>query len=344
MSHPVVSVIIPTFNRRVLLERAVQSVLAQTFEYFELLIVDDGSTDDTRLFLERLRRRDPRVRFLVHEKNRGGSAARNTGIRAARGAYLAFLDSDDTWHPQKLERQVDVLRDAPANVGLIFSGHRLIDKEGTVMQTWAVDPEFQGELAEPILKGYFYSIITVLARREVFETVGLFDERLPSCQDWDMWIRVSKHYRMRGVPELLADILEHVEPQRISNIVQTRTDGYDAIARKHLRMTSISDRRIRSKHLFKQGRSFIKRFQLKAARRSFLRSFFYNPLHVRAAFYWGATFWGIGVFYGLEPSTTAILSLHKQHLDALSSESTTPPPGVQRKMGARIPESVPLYD
>lgn len=105
---PLVSVVIPTYNRAEFLPRAVESVLRQTVDDFELIVVDDASTDDTEAVVERFD--DPRVEYVRHGTNRGGSAARNTGIERSSGEYIAFLDSDDEWYPRKLERQVEELR------------------------------------------------------------------------------------------------------------------------------------------------------------------------------------------------------------------------------------------
>ena len=112
---PKVSVIIPTYNRAHLVGRAIRSVLNQTYQDFEIIVVDDGSTDNTEEVVKSFN--DPRIRYIRHEKNRGGSAACNTGIRAARGEYIAFQDSDDEWLPEKLEKQMQVFENTPTGVG-----------------------------------------------------------------------------------------------------------------------------------------------------------------------------------------------------------------------------------
>jgi len=105
MKNPTVSVIIPTYNRAHLVGRSIQSVINQTYQDFEIIVVDDGSTDNTEDIIKEFQKKDKRIKHIKHNKNKGGSAARNTGIRAARGEYIAFLDSDDEWMPTKLEKQ-----------------------------------------------------------------------------------------------------------------------------------------------------------------------------------------------------------------------------------------------
>ena len=108
--NPTVSIIIPTYNRAHLIGRAIQSVLNQTYQNFEIIVVDDGSTDNTEEMIKEFQKHDKRIKYIRHEKNRGGAAARNTGIKVARGEYIAFQDSDDEWLPEKLEKQMDVFQ------------------------------------------------------------------------------------------------------------------------------------------------------------------------------------------------------------------------------------------
>ena len=127
ISNPGISVIIPTYNRAHLISRSAKSVLAQTYPDFELIIVDDGSGDNTEEIIEALA--DPRIRYLRHESNRGVSAARNTGIRAARGDYIAFQDSDDEWLPQKLEKQLGLFeQDNRGDLGLVLCEHLSVNE------------------------------------------------------------------------------------------------------------------------------------------------------------------------------------------------------------------------
>src|SRR5690625_3525723 len=144
---PTVTVVIPTYNRAHVVHRAIDSVLGQTFADFELIVVDDGSTDGTEAVLSTYT--DPRIRYLVQLVNRGVSAARNRGIKEARGEFVAFLDSDDEWFPEKLERQVNRFKRAPDNVGLVYCG---VETVGRPSGPWIYEPAHRGDIYNKLLE------------------------------------------------------------------------------------------------------------------------------------------------------------------------------------------------
>lgn len=182
---PKVSVIIPTYNRAWCLAEAVDSVLAQELRGFELIVVDDGSTDDTPRLIEGY---GEAIRTLRRE-NHGVSAARNAGIAAARGELIAFLDSDDLWLPGKLRRQVEFFTSHPE--ALICQTEELWVKNGRRVNPGKRHRKRGGMIFEPSLDLCLVSPSAVMVRRELFERVGLFDESLPACEDYDLWLRVS---------------------------------------------------------------------------------------------------------------------------------------------------------
>jgi len=182
---PTVSVIIPTFNRDWCLRDAIDSVLAQTFIDFELIVVDDGSTDRT---LEILSEYGDRLR-RIHQINRGVSAARNCGIGVSTGRLIAFLDSDDLWLPEKLAVQTaffELNRSA-----LICQTEELWIRNGMRVNPRKRHRKPSGLIFEPSLTLCLVSPSAVMVRRELFNEVGLFDEQLPACEDYDLWLRVS---------------------------------------------------------------------------------------------------------------------------------------------------------
>jgi len=183
---PEISVIIPAYNQSRYLGEAIRSTLAQSFGDFEVVVVDDGSTDDTKAVA--LAFDDRRLRY-VYQANRGLSAARNTGIRHARGAFLTFLDSDDLFMPDKLALLSSALRENPA-LGLVAGQAVLIDHLGRfVGETFDKGPPSDGS---ELLLGNPLHVGSVLLRREWQERVGLFDETLRSYEDWDLWLRLAR--------------------------------------------------------------------------------------------------------------------------------------------------------
>ena len=200
-SSPTVTVIVPTYNRAHLVSRAIRSVLAQTFQDWELEVVDDGSTDNTSTVVEAFR--DDRIHYLKLEVNRGAPAARNTGLRAARGAYLAFLDDDDVWLPMKLERQVEALQTTILpNVGAVHCGVLLFSDQGE--RQLDLDG-IRGDIYEQVLARSLPIGVgsSLVVRRAVLEAGILFDEALPDFGDWDYLLRVSRQYQVEYVPEPL---------------------------------------------------------------------------------------------------------------------------------------------
>lgn len=204
---PRVSVIIPTCQRPIPLRRAIDSVLAQTFQDFELIIVDDASDDSTGHVVKSVP--DTRIHYIRHNTNKGGSAARNTGVKNARGEYLAFLDDDDEWLPEKLAAQCEVLDHSPAEVGVVYTGYFRIDRVSGKIVSQRI-PKKKGDLYDALhLENCLGSTSSVLVRKECFEKVGFFDESLPSFQDYDMWVRISKYFQITYVNRFLLKYYIH---------------------------------------------------------------------------------------------------------------------------------------
>lgn len=188
MKSPTVSVVIPTYNRARLVMEAVDSVLEQSFRDFELVVIDDGSTDGTA---ERLAPYGDRIR-LCRQENRGASAARNAGIRRARGRYICFLDSDDLWLKDKLQAQMDlVVRDPLVKV---CHTEEIWIRRGVRVNPMKKHRKYSGWILEKMLPLCIVSLSSVLIAREVFDQVGLFDESLPACEDYDLWLRIGRRY------------------------------------------------------------------------------------------------------------------------------------------------------
>jgi len=192
---PRVSVIIPTYNRSRMLKEAIDSVLSQDYPHFELVVVDDGSTDATAELLQAY----GQDLVVIRQPNRGVSAARNAGIAAASGRYIAFLDSDDLWLPQKLTRQVRFFNQYPD--ALVCQTEEIWMRNGRRVNPGLRHRKLSGMLFEPSLHLCLVSPSAVMIRRSLFRAVGRFDENLPACEDYDLWLRVGSRHPVYLIPE-----------------------------------------------------------------------------------------------------------------------------------------------
>jgi len=197
---PAITVVLPVFNRPQLVGRAVSSVLAQTFSDFELIVVDDGSTVD--LLRECNVLQHPRVRY-IRQANHGPAAARNTGIAAARGQYLSFLDSDDVMLPNNLACLHDRLANAP-QAGVAHGWATIVDHRGAELQF--TKPILEGRVFRHYLLQNSTPIGTLLMRRQCFTSAMCFDEHLPLFEDWELLLRLSFHYDFVATPTRVARI------------------------------------------------------------------------------------------------------------------------------------------
>lgn len=221
-----ISVVIPTYNRAPLLARALDSVMTQTYPARDVVVVDDGSTDDTAQVLSRY----PSVRSIHLPGNRGGATARNVGVEASQGTLVAFLDSDDEWLPRKLERQVAVFYERP-DLGAVYCRFFAHD-DRTGVRREQHPPLYRGKIRDVLLSGRCPRTTSLfVVRREAFERVGGFDTGLPGFQDTDLWIRMSAHWEFDAVDDALAIVHSHSGP-RVTTDVEARKEALDAFLAK----------------------------------------------------------------------------------------------------------------
>jgi glycosyltransferase involved in cell wall biosynthesis len=226
---PTISVVIPVFNRPAAVRRAIESVLAQTCQDFEIIVVDDGSTDGTAAVVAAFA--DHRIKLIRHGQKRGGSAARNTGIRASSAPYVAFLDSDDEWLPTKLERQLDVFERSSEQLGLVYTGAEWLWPDGSVSQRI---PRREANLSRTLLtKNVVGETSLGMVRRSALDAVGGFDETLPSSQDMDLWLRICERFPADVVPEALVRVSKGNDRGRITANVSGSVSGRDLYCQKH---------------------------------------------------------------------------------------------------------------
>lgn len=232
MRDPLISAVITTYMRPVsVVQRAALSAAGQTYRNLEILVVNDapeetalsGAIGDMLASLS-----DERIRYLVHEHNAGACAARNTGILASRGEFIALLDDDDEWLPEKLARQLRGF--TGGRTGMVYSP--FYNVTGDLPGEETVYGGASGNLLMALLRNNDIGGASVpLIRREVFDTCGLFDESLQSSQDYDMWLRIAEQYEIRYVDELLSR--RYVQEECITSDIAKQVQGVYAFTRKH---------------------------------------------------------------------------------------------------------------
>jgi glycosyltransferase involved in cell wall biosynthesis len=198
-TYQLISVVIPTYNRANVIGAAIQSVMRQTYQNHEIIVVDDASSDDTESVVKSFS--DRKIIYVKHQQNSGAPSARNTGIEKARGACIAFLDSDDEWLSEKLEKQMEVFERSP-QIGLVYTGFDVVLERGKVLRSF-LKPD-RGRVFERLLSENFIGTTSsAMAKRELLQKIGGFDPLLKSCQDWDLYLRLSQICDVDVVPEVL---------------------------------------------------------------------------------------------------------------------------------------------
>ena len=288
---PIVSVILPTYNRAHLVGRAIRSVLDQTYQDFELIVVDDGSMDNTEGMVKAFK--DPRIRYIRHEQNRGGAAARNTGIKAAQGEYIAFQDSDDEWLPEKLEKQMRIFEKASAQVGVVYTGFYAINGDRKTYMPHVNIKIKEGNIHNELLKQNFVTTQAVVLRKECFEKAGMFDENLPRLQDWELFIRISKYYIFKYVDEPL--VLAFFSPDSISANQEALIKAYQLIMETHF-VNLKSDRKVFASVQYSIGNTLCQAGCMREGKEYLLQALRSYPLNIKYLVTAFASLFGEGAY------------------------------------------------
>jgi len=209
-SKELVSVIMPVYNGEDFLAKSIRSVLNQTYERWELIIVNDGSVDSSSNIA--LKFADIKgVKYYEHEKNKGIPSARNTGIKNSNGSLIAFIDQDDVWVDKKLSIQIETLKDLNYTYGIVGTGVYIINKSDQKIDKRIPDrlPKKEGDLVRRTFMGGAVITTTSLVRKDCFQSVGLLDESLFGCDDLEFWVRAAKEWKMYNIKEPLAKKRKH---------------------------------------------------------------------------------------------------------------------------------------
>jgi glycosyltransferase involved in cell wall biosynthesis len=279
---PRVSVIVPAYNAAVYLPHAIDSVLAQTFVDWEIVVVDDGSTDHTQSVVESYRPALADKLQYIHQSNHGLPAARNTGIKAARGEFIALLDADDVWLPQRLERGVQVL-DSDPEIGLVHARVARIDTKGMVIGQLKVDPKYMsGRIAHDIYIRRAHIVCpTVMFRRHCLDKAGWFDESMRATEDRDLWFRIALHFKIEYIDEILA--YYRLSPSSMTSDLDRLLGGQLYFVSKHYRSgcaTRMEQLQALGNIYRELGDSLFRGGALTKAIGSYLRAVGYNPLSI----------------------------------------------------------------
>lgn len=286
-----VSVVIPTYNRAQLIERAVNSVLRQSYNDLDIIVVDDASTDDTRDRVAALQQVDQRIRYLCHDTNRGSQVARNTGIQAAVGKYIAFLDSDNEWLPQKLYLQMALFSQKADSLGAVYCGFQRVSMDGEMLEEDM--PRLRGYIYQQALVDWVADTSTMVVSRDILEKIHGFDDGIKAYQEWDLCIRLARECEFDFIPECLVLYHQHTLPTISKDYLRNAYGFLDLVKAHQMEILQECDAGVLSKHYRTAGRFFIRAGRLDMAKRFFLKSIRTSPMNYKALLSLGGTLLGI---------------------------------------------------
>jgi glycosyltransferase involved in cell wall biosynthesis len=260
-SHPLISIIIPTYNRGFLITRAVLSVLQQTYNNLEVIVIDDASTDDTSKRVAELQNKDSRVLYFRLKSNMGAQAARNIGIKKASGEFIGFLDSDNEWLPQKLELQMKFFECGRRKCGVVYSGFRRVFDDNSPSKD--EKPCFRGNIYKDSLREWIADTSTLVVEKDLLLRVGQCDERVRAYQEWDLCIRLARYAEFDFVDEPLViyNIINRI-PTISKDLLNTANGYLDIVSihrdeiLKELGHDTLSKHLLYAAHLFIEGGAF----------------------------------------------------------------------------------------
>ena len=284
-----VSVIIPTYNRAEFLGSAIESALKQTFTDLEIIVSDDMSTDNTRELVESFE--DQRIRYILNKGEKGPSAARNTAILASKGEYIAFLDDDDEWLPDKLQKQVELLDNSRPNICGVYSNRLFIEKKtGKIISDNPGTEILEGNLLNQLIIKSPIHTSTVVIRKSCLDEIGLFDETISYMEDYDLWIRLSMKWDFEYISRPLAKAYVH-GIAHLSHNLEGQTKGRERILKRYKHLLQKNKRRWGEFYIC-QGAEYCQLKQMKEGRKTILKGIITYPFNKMAYFHLFSSFLG----------------------------------------------------
>lgn len=305
---PKVSVVIPSYNRAAYLRSAIASVLNQSFQDFEIIVVDDASKDDTNEVIRSFN--DLRINYVRHELNKGVSAARNTGIKNSSSDYIAFLDDDDEWLPEKLWKQINLLENSSPKIGGVYTGYVVIDRSSGEILDQRVHTKKGNIFDELIEANLIGATPSLLFRKECFNRVGLFDENMSFSEDWDMWIRISKEFHFECIQQILVKCYFHNRDKLTFNL-ESLEKGMEIMLKKYGQFTPL--RRTLSYSYLRLGVLCCYNKQTKKGRVAFVNAIRLYPFEIRHYFNFGLSLLGVNNFRRLKDVKEKIIASLRHH-------------------------------
>jgi len=275
-----ISIIIPTFNRRDYIPIALDSVLKQTYKDYEIIIIDDGSNDDTK---EVLKSYQGNIRYF-YQDNSGIPTTRNKGIREARGEYIAFLDSDDYWLPEKLERQIECFSKNP-HYGMVATRCSSIRPDGRLREKNR--PGKSGWVLIDLFKANFIRTSSAMIKKECFDKVEMFDESLPECEEYDLWLRIARKYPVGFINDPLTVYTDNPEGVSTDSLVG-RLLRLKVLEKDYLKEcipSPIYRKRLASNYHY-VGRHYLNRGEKIEGRKYLKDALALNPVNLKILFYY----------------------------------------------------------
>jgi len=232
--EPLISVIITCYNGEKFIREAIESVINQTYQNWELIIIDDGSTDSSKEIVDRYRT-GQRIKYVQHDTNKGIAKTKNTGIRLARGNYLAFLDQDDVWLPNKLKSQVNFFKNQQEDVGMICTGMVFTDEK---LKPQRIFKGFRDDDQKGLVKNIYLqptnSASVMMVKKRCFSQLGFFDETLYGWEDFEMWMRIASQYKIKYIREAIVKKRMHTESaQRLPKVQKEAKKVFNQAVQLH---------------------------------------------------------------------------------------------------------------